>query len=86
MYELIRRTDLAPSARLLAALIAHHAAQSSDGWAAVTVAVLGRELGLQRRQTAGLLAELEAAGLLAVDRHQGRPSRYRLTNQTTLSA
>lgn len=86
MYDLIRRTDLAPSARLLAALIAHHAAQSPDGWASVTVADLGAEIGLQRRQTVDMLNELIAGGVLTVDRRPGRLSRYRLTNPNLLSA
>lgn len=78
MYDLIRRTDLSPSARLLAALIAHYATESNDGWAAVTITELGREIGLQHRQAATHIRELDAAGVLTIDRHIGRPSRYRL--------
>lgn len=86
LAQLLERTELPRSARLLAVVIA---VRERAGQELATVAQLGEAIGVERRQAFRLLAELEAAEVITVARQrrglEPGPSAYRLASAVSVT-
>ena len=76
-WEIAEELGLRPSARLVLLCLAQHADPRGRCWPAM--ARIRARTGLDERTTRKVLAELEAAGAVIVERRAGRPSMYFLS-------
>src|SRR5262245_61314322 len=72
--SLVQRRGLSDTAKVLWMVV--RGLGGPIGSVETTSARLAAAMGLSSRQVERLIAELRAAGLLAVEAHPGRPSRY----------
>lgn len=82
--DVVRTSPLRPTARALALALAGYANAAGTCWPSEHE--LAAVLGLKPRAVRYALADVEASGLLAVDRISGRVNRYRFPIASPLTA